>query len=82
MLSLPVLAGAIAECVKRPMSGREFPNDRFGVALASVARELAYEAYPLGGMDAVIAANVAKVTARYPEGYTVERARERDGSER
>lgn len=81
-LTLPVLAGAIAECVKRPMSGRAFPNDRFSVALTSVARELAYEACPLGGMDAVIEANVAKITARYPEGYTVEKARERDRSER
>ena len=81
-LTLPVLAGAIAECVKRPMSGREFPVDRFSVALASVARELAYEAHGLGGMDAVIESNVAKLRVRYPEGYTVERARERDGSER
>ena len=81
-LSLPVLAGSIAECVKRPMSGRPFPVDRFRVALAGVAYELAYEALSVGGMGAVIAANVAKLSERYPEGYTVEKARERDGNGR
>ena len=81
-LSLPALAGAIAESVKRPMSGREMPTDKLRVALNDVARELAYEATSYGGMGAVMAANVAKIAARYPEGYTVEKARERDGSGR
>ena len=81
-LSLPVLAGSIAECVKRPMSGREFPVDRFRAALTGVACELAYDALCVGGMGAVIAANVAKLSERYPEGYTVEKARERDGNGR
>jgi NTP pyrophosphatase (non-canonical NTP hydrolase) len=80
-LSLYAFTGDVAECVKRPMSGREFPVDRFRAALTGVACELAYDALCVGGMGAVIAANVAKVSARYPEGYTVEKARERDGGE-
>ena len=53
----------------------------FRAALTGVACELAYDALCVGGMGAVIAENVAKLSERYPEGYTVEKARERDGGE-
>jgi hypothetical protein len=80
-LSLSARAGAVAECAKRPMQGRSFPEDRMQKAIDDVAREIAYEAQTLGGMAALYAANIAKTTARFgAAGFTVEKARALDAA--
>ena len=78
-LGMAERAGAVAECVKRPMQGRDLPAERFQLALDGVAAELAFEARAHDGMGAVYAANIAKTKARFGEGgFTVAQARALD----
>lgn len=80
--ALMTAAGAVAECVKRPMQGRDLPAERFRAALADVASALALAArYWTGsgdGMGAVYTANIAKTKARFGAGFTVAQARALD----
>lgn len=76
-------ACAVAECLKRPMQGRDLPVDRFRAALADLAAHVhAAARYWTGsadGMHAVYAANIAKTKARFGEGgFTVAQARALD----
>ena len=78
-LAIVESACAVAECVKRPMQGRDLPAERFQLALDGVAAELAFEARAHDGMGAVYAANIAKTKARFGEGgFTVAQARALD----
>lgn len=87
--SSPCVAGvmsaacAVAECIKRPMQGRDLPGDRFRAALADVATSVALAARfwtgSADGMPAVYAANIAKTKARFGEGgFTVAQVRALD----
>ena len=82
-LGMAERAGAVAECVKRPMQGRDLPVERFRSALAALASHVCAAArYWTGsddGMPAVYAANIAKTKARFGEGgFTVAQARALD----
>ena len=82
-LAIVESACAVAECVKRPMQGRDLPVERFRSALAALASHVCAAArYWTGsddGMPAVYAANIAKTKARFGEGgFTVAQARALD----
>ncbi len=77
-VGLVVAACAVAEAAKRPVQGRDLPVDRMRDALHTVGRYLDGIASRHSGLDVVLAANVAKNTARYGDGFTAAKARALD----
>ena len=83
VVGVMMAACAVAECLKRPMQGRDLPTDRLRAALADVAASVALAARfwtgSADGMHAVYAANIAKTKARFGDGgFTVAQARALD----
>lgn len=64
---------------KHMMHGHEFDREKFAAELGDIAWYLAEAAQAIGmPLEEVLRMNIDKLNARYPEGFSVERSRNRE----
>jgi NTP pyrophosphatase (non-canonical NTP hydrolase) len=73
---LPTMAGRIADVVKKyAFQGHDLDRNRTVAALVEILYHLAILAHAVGSsLDEVAAVNLAKLRARYPDGFDPERS--------